>query len=234
MIYKWVMPWMNRFQWIEDLITRSIIAQPLEKFIGDIALYCSTDKKSKYYHVRSKILEGAFEKLKFLIQEGEYSQVILVGHSLGSVIAYDTLARLNKELNIVPNLIASSEKIKGLVTFGSPLDKIAFFFDEQIDKEQLIRAAIVSQLYGFRRVHVDTHTVESGVHSHFGRLKWLNFWTKTDPVSGHLDVYKEVENISMDFSDKIDKGIKGAISSHSLYWTSEEMFQRIFKEFVQL
>ncbi|MFH1856404.1 MAG: hypothetical protein ABH836_04130, partial [Candidatus Omnitrophota bacterium] len=127
-------------------------------------------------------------------------------------------------------------KIKGLVTFGSPLDKIAFFFDEKVNqKEQAFRYAIISQLHGFKRVNVDTETLENGVHQYFDDMKWLNFWTKPDPVSGHLDVYKGLENIELDFSDKIKirrvLGSEFAIESHGLYWQSQEMFSRIIKEF---
>ncbi len=208
-----------------------VLSGPVVDYLGDVALYCSTDKKSKYFDVRQRILNGAYEKSKFLLESDQYSEILFSGHSLGSVIAYDTLDRLNKEMNVNPKLREYASKIKGLVTFGSPLDKIAFFFDEKIDQvRQNIRYAIVSQLHSFKRVNVDTTSLENGVEQCLADVKWLNFWTKPDPVSGHLDVYKDVSNIELDFSKTIgDSDL--SVKSHSFYWQSEEMYQKIIKEF---
>lgn len=135
--------------WVMRKISGSIV-----DLLGDVAVYCSMDKKSQYFEVRRRILSGAVEKAWALLKNDEYNGVLLVGHSLGSVIAYDTLDRLNREMNVNPGLKKCAPKVKGLVTFGSPLDKIAFFFGEQIDKvNQPYRYAITSQLHGFRRVN---------------------------------------------------------------------------------
>jgi hypothetical protein len=220
-----------------------ILEGPLVDSLGDVTLYTSVDKKSKYYEIRERILDGATDKVRFLMEDSEkrYEEILLLGHSLGSAIAYDTLARLNKEMNVDPRLQALSGKVKGLVTFGSPLDKIAFFFDEQISKEKhKVRYAIASQLHGFRRVNVDTESLQSGVRQYFEHLRWLNFYTISDPVCGSLDVYK-AENIPLDFSkdEQLRKELRGlrwisssfSIKSHSLYWKSEEMYRRIIEEF---
>ena len=100
---------------------------PLVDFLGDVVLYCSMDQKSKYYEVRQTILKGSVEKTKYLIESAAYDDVYLVGHSLGTVIAYDTLDRINREMNVDPSRQIFAQKIKGLMTFGSSLDKIAFF-----------------------------------------------------------------------------------------------------------
>ena len=224
---------------IARLIARNMKGPIVDKF-GDVTLYTTTDKKSKYFGVRKRMLNGAVQKTKLLIENPEYADVLLIGHSLGSVIAYDTLDRLNKMMTIDRNLQVNASKIKGLITFGSPLDKIAFFFDEQINKKkQDIRYAIVSQLHAFRRVNVDITTLENTIEHCFKHVKWLNFWTKPDPVSGHLDVYDPVDNIEIDFSKEIKvpkwllRCFSSAVSiqSHSLYWQSDEMYQKIMERF---
>lgn len=216
---------------VTDYFMRKV-SQPMVDLMGDVAVYCSMDKKSRYSEVRRKILSGAVEKTRALVKNDEYNEVLLVGHSLGSVIAYDTLDRLNREMNVNPELKKCAPKVKGLVTFGSPLDKIAFFFDEQIDKvDQPYRHAITSQLHGFRRANVDTETIENGVQQNFEHVRWFNFWTKPDPVCGHLDVYRDVINIEMDFSKEIGKN---PLASHSQYWKSEKMFQKIIEGFIEM
>ncbi|MCK4860027.1 MAG: hypothetical protein KAS87_05670 [Candidatus Omnitrophica bacterium] len=217
--------------WIKVLskVVGYILKRPLVDSLGDIALYTSADRKSEYFDVRQAILKEAVEKAKFLIENKEYERVILAGHSLGSVIAYDTLSRLNKEMNVDSRLREYASKLKGLITFGSPLDKIAFFFDEKINKKkQNIRYAIVSQLNGFKRVNVDTTTLDKGIEQYFEHVKWLNFWSGQDPVSGHLDIYRDVKNIVINFSERI-KGRKRITpqKAHLLYWQSEEMYRKI-------
>ena len=206
-------------------------SRPLADIMGDVTLYCSMDKKSEYYAVRKSILNGAVEKAGELIDREEYSEIYLIGHSLGSVIAYDTLDRLNKEMNVNAGFRKKAEKIKGFVTFGCPLDKIAFFFDEKISRlKQPVRYAITSQLHGFKRKNFDAVVLETQLQQYFENILWLNFWTKPDPVCGHLDVYHGVENIEMDFSES-GKNKNFSIKSHSLYWQSEEMYKAIIDKF---
>ncbi|MDD5537435.1 MAG: hypothetical protein PHF12_00535 [Candidatus Omnitrophica bacterium] len=201
---------------------------PLVDAFGDVALYTSSDMKSKYFEVRSKILNGAVEKLTFLMKSGSYDEIILAGHSLGTVIAYDSLARLNTQMNVDLAPSDKARRITGLVTFGSPLDKIAFFFDEKIDRDrQPVRSAITSQLHGFKKVNVDAQALDNGVGDYFKHVKWLNFWSERDPVSGHLDVYRDLENIKMDFS----KLTVNPIKTHSMYWQSMNMYERIIDDF---
>ena len=61
-------------------------------------------------------------------------KIIIVGHSLGSVIAFDTLNRITHAANIDQEKWRSVGKIEGLITFGSPLDKLAFSFREHTPK----------------------------------------------------------------------------------------------------
>jgi hypothetical protein len=234
--FKRVLLLIARIFGIKKLPTINIFNAPLVNFLGDVTIYSSTDKKTECFYTRKKILDEAVKKVKLILGSDDYSELILVGHSLGSVIAHDVLDRLNKEMNLDESFRQLAYKVKGLVTFGSPLDKIAFFFDEHIDREkQSVRSAIVSQLHGFKRLNVDTAALQNSIVQYFDNVRWLNFWAKTDPVSGHLDVYRDVNNIEMDFSDKVKGftfwGSKIYLLSHSLYWDSQEMYRRIIDEF---
>jgi hypothetical protein len=130
-------------------------------YIGDIALYCSSDMKSEYYEVRKKILDGAVDKIKSIAMNKNYDGILICGHSLGSVIAYDAINRINILMQVDGELGKNEiqKKFIGMVTFGSPLDKTAFFFNEHIQcQEQPVRCAIATQLHGFRRNSKDECT----------------------------------------------------------------------------
>ena len=70
-----------------------------------------------------------------------YDRVLIAGHSLGSVIAYDTLNELldrARSSNSTAHAFAPRdlEKLRGLVTFGCPLNKIFYFSREQLPPTQ--------------------------------------------------------------------------------------------------
>lgn len=98
--------------------------------LGDVAIYTTTDIKSRHYPVRDRILSGAVERVRALLHDDRYPRVILAGHSLGSVIALDALNRINHRMNVglAPWVPATGKGITALVTFGSPLDKVRRFF----------------------------------------------------------------------------------------------------------
>lgn len=74
-------------------------------------------------------------------------------------IAYDTINELLTQFNGVigpapnrPDLplnLGDPQKLRGLVTFGSPLDKIYYFFREHVTEDQAMRAQILSMLHSF-------------------------------------------------------------------------------------
>ena len=61
-------------------------------YVGDVAIYTTTDWKATHFAVRDQILREAEANIWDLLDR--YERVILVGHSLGSVIAYDVLSRV--------------------------------------------------------------------------------------------------------------------------------------------
>ena len=68
--------------------------------MGDVAIYATTDVKSKHFNIRKSILDESVKEVKSLIDDPRYEKIIIVGHSLGSVIAFDTLNRITHAANI--------------------------------------------------------------------------------------------------------------------------------------
>ena len=256
---KLLFPLMDVYPLTKTIMQRLLntIKRPLSRalvdYVGDIALYCTADVKSEYYATRTQILNGAADKVKLLAMNDKYDEILICGHSLGSVIAYDVIDRMNQQMQHDIALRGEKDKFKGMVTFGSPLDKVAFFFDEYIDsKKQPIRYTIVSFLHGFRRKDVDnpirvkvqndggeSQTIEIGttMQQYLSEIPWLNFWTTTDVISGHLDIYENVKNIDMNFATKSNLSplstMKLFITSHTHYWKAEKLYNDIVSNFMQ-
>lgn len=188
-----------------------VLGQGLRKilvgYVGDIAVYVNADAKAASYEARSKILKEAREAVLRLLRSQEgYERIVLMGHSLGSVIAYDLLNRLLDEVRapygtgpqgkLAGGLEAKElERIRGLVTFGSPLDKIYYFFRTEVPAQQAIRAQILSFMHGFRRApsgrtYGNYRFPGYQIPDPSPDFTWINLWAAADPVSGHLDFYE--------------------------------------------
>lgn len=215
----------------------------LVEYIGDIAVYVTTDEKAEHYKARSQILKESTEALRRLLASTEeYDQVIIAGHSLGSAIAYDTINRLLNEAWALRGLPGPAspptreqlERLRGLVTFGSPLDKIYYFFRRQVDEDQAIRAQTLSFIHSFRRgksyrqygsyamTFGPPGTPEGDASSHptlSKEFRWLNIWARMDPVSGFLDHYV------IDPNDQLSRPYLLWGAAHVAYWRDPEFYR---------
>jgi len=170
------------------------------EFLGDVAVYVNADAKAESYDARREILKGSMKALARLLSDAKYDRVLLAGHSLGSVIAYDTVNKILAQAPPPPGPVpagaglapADRKKLRGLITFGSPLDKIFYFFRQHVKENQPIRAQILSMLHGFRKrsSHRDYGDYRIEYKSEqLENLVWMNAWSWTDPVSGKLQFY---------------------------------------------
>ena len=221
-------PWL---QGIKNLLAGKV-TYLLEGYIGDIAIYTTTDQKSSHFRIRQEILAGSLGLLENLLQDykEEHDQVILAGHSLGSVIAYDALNRLNVQANLPGRKQLPLQKLVGLITFGSPLDKIAFFFREYVGRDQHIRRQIIDHLHSFRarqfsRVEPE-YLMQIPIQNKLTSLKWINYYSTKDPISGKLDYYEldKPGNIHLELADAWAR-------AHVGYWRHIPFYESIKKEF---
>ena len=233
------------FRWFVTWLADTKMKQ-LANVIGDITIYNTVDQKCKFYRIRQEILNGAVKAIRYLIEPDKtnsekpnYGKVLIAGHSLGSQVSYDAINRLihlanANELEGFENDTDKLSKVMcGLVTFGSPLDKIAFFLRENVPANQYIRLQLLNNFHSFKQ---RDWVPEAGkawlypIKPVFKRLleemTWINFFDKRDYVSGSLDYYRNLENVDMQFKSNIFS------FTHSNYWTSEKMFNQIISTYL--
>ncbi len=205
----------------------------LVHFIGDIALYVTADERASFYRTRAEILEGSTTALRALLADPAYDVVYLAGHSLGSVIAYDTINRYIREVRTDPSMpgqptTVDLNRLRGLLTFGSPLDKVYYFFRTDVGDREAVRAQILSSLHGFRKV---------GSGRDYGDLKlapyripepadfqWLNVFSPADPVSGYLDFYRVDVQRSRRY-------VAWPVGAHLRYWDDPDFYRLVAEWF---
>ncbi len=216
---------------LEFLILRRFVQGFLIEFVGDVAAYLSPFKVSKFEEIRHAIQDRAREVAKFIYTAGKvnrseraYNRVFLVGHSLGSVLAYDTINdALNRDEHASGwdakshgSAYTVLERTKLLLTFGSPLDKTAFIFRTQTSSEKFdVREALAAAVQPL----IDDPKKR--------RLSWVNIWSPSDWVSGKLEYYDlpasgakgRVQNI-------VNKASWQPWNAHTEYW-SKPLFPSI-------
>jgi len=218
-------------------------------FAGDVVRYLDLDPRSKHYETRQKIINGAVEELCALMDD-DYERIIIAGHSLGSVIAYDVINRVIVQMNAGKIDEKKAGKIKGLVTFGSPLDKIAFFFREYVPPEKTMQRRILANRHTFRTCSLlqpDDGIEDPDGFNQLPDVVWLNFWHAKDYISGKLDLYDLAmvppKNAGTARKDGTKDGNicirdeRSFITAHSCYWGAPggngtpKMQEAIIREF---
>jgi hypothetical protein len=210
---------------IEVLLFTQFVRGFLVGFAGDVVAYVSPYKVSKFEEIRRAIQERGKRVARLIYSaEGDtpgrvlYDHVYVVGHSLGSVLAYDTLNdAVNRDIHehgwsagSPERAFRVVERTTLLLTFGSPLDKTAFVFRTQkMETDFSVREALAS-------------AQQPLILSYDNReCRWINVWSRSDWVSGALGYYdrpipptvKVVHNIG-----HLGSTFPG--TAHTEYWTA--------------
>jgi hypothetical protein len=202
------------------------VRELLIQYVGDVAAYISPNKLDRFNEIRTKIkdLAAASASAVYLAQDGDgflYDKVAVLGHSLGSVIAYDTLNALLNLDGLTGNQLHIAERTCVLETFGSPLDKIAFFFTIQGSdsfhvREQL--AAVVQPLISS--------------YPEYRRFPWINVYSRSDIVSGPVTFYDDLTrpDVQNPVQHIVDDDAIVPLAAHVDYWRNKEVWERLRTE----
>lgn len=235
-------PYGRPLEWLGSRLLEHYV---LEVF-GDLAAYLAIDPKARLNSKRREILTGCTRRIQALLAHAGYDHVIVAGHSLGSVVSYDALSRIAREVATGGFDEALCDKLRGFITFGSPLDKVAFLFWPTAGESgegagtawdylrDRVYAGLLPHFYGMRCTRV-VQQLRSPVlqpqENIFDGVRWLNYHCKRDLISGYLDAYEGVDNREIRAGDD-DVGLFQAFSDHSAYWASSEMFDGVVAEFL--
>ena len=172
------------FLWTLEYLAARQIRTLLIQYVGDVAAYIAAHTVNKFWEVRQQIWQAAMRVARAVYYARTaddsaylYEKIVVVGHSLGSVISYDVLNGLLLEQGFSGKELRVAGRTRMFLTFGSPLDKTAFIFRTQKDMNSPIRevaAAAVQPMI----VNYDNRPGE-----------WVNLWSRADIISGKLDYY---------------------------------------------
>jgi hypothetical protein len=199
-----------------SLIVRRVIVQ----YVGDTAAYVQPHALDRFQDLREEIKTAVYEGARAIYRAGNehgfmYQSVVVAGHSLGSVIAYDVLNRLFNEDEIAgeksPAHLSVAARTALFLTFGSPLDKTAFAFGAQRE-QTATRYALAATVQPMIRMRSPEQ-----------RPPWVNVYSAWDPISGALNFYDPPPGKGGDadpraVANRSDAGARTLFLAHLEYW----------------
>lgn len=197
-------------------VVRSLLVQ----YMGDVAIYVRPYKLDRHYQLRDDIRQCAFRVARAIYARQEdgrgYDEVIVVAHSLGSVVAYDVLNRLVLEDNAGGHALGVARRTGLFLTFGSPLDKTAFLFGVQGHHTSEAREALAASVQPLITDYA------------FRPRRWVNIHSPWDVISGPLEFYdlpgprgpQHVENLR-------DPDASTLLVAHTEYATGPLLFDTL-------
>lgn len=176
-------------------------------------------------------------------EDWRYQRVVVAGHSLGSQVAFEAINRLNVMVAAgqvrgvdregwftdgdrrlkVQGHSKLGDLLCGFITFGSPLDKVAFFFRERAGKDELIRRQMLDHVRCFKQkpwnlVDCQGMMFKPPIPRLLDQVCWVNYFDRNDPVSGSLDYFGPLENRMCTFAVKYPPGVIRALLAGSIFW----------------
>jgi hypothetical protein len=200
--------------WAVVLLLSQVVRRFLVQYLGDVVVYVESHTVDRFADLRARIRECVTERARAVYgAEGAdaYDEVVVVGHSLGSVVSYDMLNQLLCEDAIDRQAGRPTRDVARrtplFLTFGSPLDKTTFVFAIQHRRTTQAREALVASaqpmLQGYE----------------WRPDRWVNIYSPWDIISGSLEYFdlpgstdpRRVTNLR-------DREATTLLMSHVEYW----------------
>lgn len=216
--------------WPLLVVISAFIRRFLIQYLGDVAVYVTPHTLDRFFDLRSEIRQTVRATLQAVYKREEdgrpYDKIVVVGHSLGSVIVYDALNSMINEDILGGGTLDVVRRTPLLLTFGSPLDKIAFLFALQKNKTSEAREALVA-------------AVQPLLQSWSLRpARWINIYSPWDIIGGALGFYDPPQDKNSPPSpphpkavcNLIDPEATTLLAAHTEYWDDPMLYEILFEE----
>jgi hypothetical protein len=225
--------------WALELLAAYKARWFLVEYVGDVTAYIAAHTVSKFYELRQQIWQTAMKVSRAVYRaqvnqpppgssnwNSLYDRIVMVGHSLGSVIGYDVLNGLLLEDALSKDSLEVAKRTRMFLTFGSPLDKTAFLFRTQREMcspvQEVAAAAVQPMIQGYKN----------------RPKEWVNLYSKSDIISGALEFYDPPDMhdakgkrlipdpptppaMAKPVDNKVDPDARTPLAAHVEYWKGE-------------
>jgi hypothetical protein len=223
-------PWLTGAFWAILFLSSAEVRHLLVQYVGDVAVYVTPHELDRFYELRQKIKDTVRTVVQAVYSDKDskgrwtYDRIAVVGHSLGSVAAYDALnAMINVDLIDRAATLNVVDRTCLLLTFGSPLDKTAFLFTGQGRRTGETREALAAAVQPLIQDYA------------YRTFPWVNVYSPADIISGSLDLYDTPESAKPPPSgahrveNVRDKEATTPIAAHTEYWKTSVVFKELHR-----
>lgn len=211
------------------LLGLALVRTFLRDYVGDVQLWTTYEETNEKYRKRKEVLKGAFDTMAHVLLDEACERVVVIGHSLGTTIAHDTLLELGRYNRARHNDRAKAlrsplplHKIEHFITLGSPIDKVHYFFESHKGKHHRYNR-VVEEVRG----DLGEVPFASNRKPH---IHWINIWDRADLVSSSLETpcNKLLPDLKVDNFEISSYYFPDPVKSHSAYFEHAEVISIIF------
>ena len=218
----------NLLALLATLLSAAGVTGFLQEYLGDVQFWTTYEETSVKFRKRREILDTVGETLIHILADPRCERVVVVSHSLGTTIAFDTLlelARRNRAANPASPIDGpiALGKIRHLITFGSPIDKVHYFFESYSGKYHRYNR-VVEELRG------DIGTLPFS-RKGWPLVHWINFWDQADIVSAPLfsPANRGFPDIHVNNVEVSNGTFPDPAGAHTGYFENPEVVKTIFQ-----
>ncbi|MEY1557551.1 hypothetical protein AB3Y40_18125 [Yoonia sp. R2331] len=201
----------------------------LGSFMGDVEAWASLSETDALHERRKAVLNEGMDVMRHVLSDPKCKRVIVVGHSLGTSVAHDTLLALaqrnhghNNNGDVMKGPVALT-KIRHLVTIASPIDKINYFFESY-------RTGFAHYSRAYESMRGDIKSPPFSRNESQPYIHWVNYWDLADVISGSLQsptgadsMTNRVNNVHISNLHFPSPG-----AAHSAYFQNRTVISQVF------
>ncbi len=211
--------------WVAVLLLSGGVRRFLVQYLGDVAVYVESHTVDRFSELRARIRACVTDRARAIYAASgpaAYANVVVVGHSLGSVVSYDALNQLLCEDAIDRQAGRPTRDVARrtplFLTFGSPLDKTAFIFAIQHRRTTQAREALAASSQPMLQEYA------------WRPERWVNIYSPWDIISGALE-YFDLPNTSdgRRVTNQRDRDATTFLMAHVEYW-EDPMLPEVLSE----
>ena len=195
------------------------------QYLGDVVVYVESHTVDRFAALRAQIRECVADRARAIYAatgKEAYDKVVVVGHSLGSVVSFDVLNQLlcedasDQQAGRLGRNVAGRTPL--YLTFGSPLDKTSFIFAIQHRRTTQAREALAASSQPMLQDYA------------WRPERWVNIYSPWDIISGALE-YFDLPGASdrRQVINRKDEDATTLLVSHVEYWENA-LLPRVLSE----
>jgi hypothetical protein len=196
------------------LLLSAVVRRFLVQYLGDVVVYVESHAVDRFAELRARIRDCVADRARAIYSATgpeAYDSVVVVGHSLGSVVSYDVLNQLLCEDAIDRQAGRPTREVARrtplFLTFGSPLDKTSFIFAIQHRRTTQAREALVASAQPMLQDYA------------WRPERWVNIYSPWDIISGSLEYFDLPDSSDRrQVMNRRDRDATTLLMSHVEYW----------------